>query len=399
MTEPSSNIQRDIDLISKIEVIPNILEVVRKTTGMGFATIARVTDEKWVACAVSDDINFGLLPGDELVLESTFCNEVKQSRKLVVIDHVAEDETYSCHHTPLQYGFQSYISVPIILKDGQFFGTLCAIDTQPAALNNSHTIGMFNLFADLISFHIDAISRINFTEVRLAEELRTAELRDQFIAILGHDLRNPLGAILNASQLLLRIPENERVNRLAHIVEDASFRIKQLIENILDFAKGEMGGGIDLHIDSNVDLETSLNQVISELQLVNPSCVIERDFQFSGSFACDASRIAQLFSNLLANSIIHGDTRRKIVVRARAEEDQFTLSVANSGKKIAKEKLEMLFKPFSRGENKSSKNGLGLGLYIAQEIARAHGGSLKASSSDIETRFTLTLTSAAMQAK
>lgn len=378
-------------MISQIDVIPNILEVIRKATNMGFAAIARVTEEKWVACAVSDDIKFGLLPGDELVLESTICNEIRQSNRLVVIDHVSTDKTYCSHHTPLQYGFESYISVPIILKDGRFFGTLCAIDPKPAQLNNTHIIGMFKLFADLISFHIDAVNRHKLIEHSLMEERQTAELRDQFIAILGHDLRNPVGAILNASQLLLRIPDNERVNRLAHIVQDASFRIKQLIDNILDFARGQMGGGIDLHYDADNSLEAALDQVITELKMVNPGSVIVKDFQFNGSFPWDTSRIAQLFSNLLANSISHGDTSKEITVKAVAEDDYLTLSVANSGEKISEEKLHGLFKPFFRGDSSSSKNGLGLGLYIAQEIAKAHGGSLKASSSDEETCFTLSL--------
>jgi signal transduction histidine kinase len=391
LVQENSTFQEDIELISQIDVISNILEVICETTGMGFAAIARVTDESWVACAVLDRINFGLRPGGELDLESTLCHEVKQQKGPVVIDHVAEDQTYCKHHTPLRYGFQSYISLPILLKDGRFFGTLCAIDPKPAKVNNDYTIGLFRLFADLISFHINAIEHLKASQASLLEERKTAELRDQFIAILGHDLRNPVGAILNASQLLLRITDNERVNKLAHLVQGSTYRIKQLIENILDFAKGEMGGGIDLNIVSGNSLEAALDQVISEILVVNPGRVIERELKFKEDFPCDASRIAQLLSNLLANAISHGDTSTAIRVNALAEGGQFTLSVINSGNKIPEEKLQGLFKPFFRGDNKGSKQGLGLGLYIAQEIARAHGGTLVASSTDVETCFTLSL--------
>src|ERR1700712_4973415 len=113
-------IAQDIEAIGKIPVVSSILEVVCRTTGMGFAAIARVTDTKWVACAVKDDINFGLKPGGELVLETTICHEIRKNNKAVIIDHVAQDAHFINHHTPLQYGFQSYISIPIKRKNGEF---------------------------------------------------------------------------------------------------------------------------------------------------------------------------------------------------------------------------------------------------------------------------------------
>jgi signal transduction histidine kinase len=392
LAENNTNIQNDIDLIANIEAVSTILQVICQSTGMGFAAVARVTDQQWVACAVVDNINFGLLPGGELELETTLCHEIRTSREPVVIDHATEDPIYRSHHTPKKYGIESYISMPIVLRDGQFFGTLCAIDPRPAKVNNEKIIGMFRMFADLISFHINALQQLSLSENRLLEERQAAELRDQFIAILGHDLRNPVGAITNAAQLLMRIPDQDRVKRLAHIIQDSSYRIRNLIENILDFAKGQMGGGIDLNVGTGDDLESKLDQVVSELMLINPTIVINKDFYSCGCFACDSSRIAQLLSNLLSNAITHGDSGSPVWVIAKSEGGTLILSVANSGSKIPAEKLATLFKPFFRGENNSSKQGLGLGLYIAQTIAQAHGGILEASSTDEETVFTLTLT-------
>lgn len=148
---------KDVDVVNLIPIVPKLLETICRTTGMGFAAIARVTESKWIACSVRDEISFGLEPGGELTLETTICDEIRQSGQLVVIDHVDEDSVYCHHHTPAQYGFQSYISVPIICRDGSFFGTLCAIDPRPARLNNLETIGMFKLFAELISFHLDSV--------------------------------------------------------------------------------------------------------------------------------------------------------------------------------------------------------------------------------------------------
>ncbi len=165
----------DIVDIASIQAIPTILDVVCRTTGMGFAAVARVTEDRWVTCAVRDDIAFGLRPGGELQVATTICHEIRQSRSAVVIDHVAEDQSYCGHPTPALYGFQSYISMPILMPDGAFFGTLCAIDPRPAQLKRPEVIGMFKLFADLIAFHLDAHRRVANTTVQRDRAWRNSQ--------------------------------------------------------------------------------------------------------------------------------------------------------------------------------------------------------------------------------
>src|ERR1700712_1856309 len=106
----TTDLSADIAAVQGIAAVPRILEVVCRTTGMGFAAVARVTEQRWVCCAVRDEIAFGLTPGGELKVETTICHEIRQRHQAVVIDHVAEDEVYRNHHTPAMYGFQSYIS-------------------------------------------------------------------------------------------------------------------------------------------------------------------------------------------------------------------------------------------------------------------------------------------------
>ena len=120
----ATDLSADIAAVQGIAAVPRILEVVCRSTGMGFAAVARVTEQRWICCAVRDEIAFGLTPGGELQVETTICHEIRQSGEAVVIDSVADDLAYCGHHTPAQYGFQSYISMPIILADGSFFGTL-----------------------------------------------------------------------------------------------------------------------------------------------------------------------------------------------------------------------------------------------------------------------------------
>src|ERR1700733_14971269 len=105
--------QADVESVSRIEAVPTILDVVCRTTGMGFAAVARVTEDRWIVCSVKDEIAFGLQPGGELKVETTICHEVRERRDPIIINHAAEDEIYSFHPTPIMYGFQSYISVPI----------------------------------------------------------------------------------------------------------------------------------------------------------------------------------------------------------------------------------------------------------------------------------------------
>ncbi|MGA7803955.1 GAF domain-containing sensor histidine kinase [Bradyrhizobium sp.] len=381
--------QTDIDAVQRIDAVPKILDVICRTTGMRFAAVARVTQERWICCAALDQIDFGLAPGGELKVETTICAEIRQSHEAVVIDHVAQDQAYCGHHTPAMYGFQSYISVPIVLSDGSFFGTLCAIDPRPARLNNPETIATFKLFAELIGGHLNALERLDRSEATLLTERQTSELREQFIAVLGHDLRNPLASIAAGVRMLPKTESKEAMSEIAGLMQTSVNRMSRLIDNVLDFARGRLGGGLVLERSAKEPLEPMLKQVIAELQSSHPTTMIDAKFDIRQPVTCDPQRIGQLFSNLLGNAITHGTSERPIEVRAAAHGGLFELSVVNSGDPIPPEAMAQLFQPFYRGGVRGSPQGLGLGLFIASEIAKAHGGTLTVDSSDQETRFVL----------
>src|SRR4051794_38236207 len=297
--------QVDVAAISRIEAVPRILEVVCRTTGMGFAAVARVTEDRWIACSVRDEIAFGLRPGGELKVETTICDEIRQSREGVIINHVAEDEVYCRHPTPAMYGFQSYISMPIFLKDGSFFGTLCAIDPKPAKLKNPDVIGMFKLFAEMIAYHLDAGQRLASAEASLLDARAASELREQFIAVLGHDLRNPLASIAAGTRLIKKTPLDEKATTILDMMHKSVERMSALIDNVLDFARGRLGGGLTLSRTRD-PLEPALKHVIDELQSTHPDRIIEAAFEFTQPVHGDRVRIAQLFSNLLGNALMYG---------------------------------------------------------------------------------------------
>lgn len=382
-----SAIQADIDAIQRIEAVPKILEVICRSTGMGFAAVARVTEDRWVCCAVLDEIAFGLEPGAELQVETTICHEIRQNGQAVIIDHVAEDTAFCGHHTPAQYGFQSYISIPIMRADGSMFGTLCAIDPKPHRLNTPQTVGMFTLFAELIAIHLDTMDRIESTEARLLDAQQTSELREQFIAVLGHDLRNPVASISAGTRMLANTPLNDKAAQIVALMQGSVTRMAGLIDNVLDFARGRLGGGLTIN-RSAVALKPVLAQVTDELRQSWPERAITADFAFADPVDCDQSKLSQLYSNLLGNALTHGNAYRPIHVRAVSDAAAFELSVSNAGEQIPAAAMARLFTPFSRGAVRPSQQGLGLGLYIASEIARAHGGTLTVSSTPQDTCFT-----------
>lgn len=384
----NESLAADVSAVQAIPAVPTILEVVCRTTGMGFAAVARVTEDRWVACAVNDQIDFGLGPGGELQVATTICNEIRDHQTPVVIDHVARDEAFCGHPTPALYGFQSYASFPILLPDGRFFGTLCAIDPKPARLDTPETRGMFTLFAELIAFHLDADERLASSAAALSDEKHTAELREQFIAVLGHDLRNPLASI-DAGVTLLRRRQSldDKGNAVVAMMQASVGRMAGLIDNVLDFARGRLGGGVAL-MRAACPLEPALQQVVAELRAAHPDRAIQADIVLGRDIDCDAGRLSQLLSNLLGNALVHGAADRPVTVRAAVEKDALVISVENGGDPIPPYALSKLFQPFERGSLSPSLQGLGLGLYISSEIARAHGGFLTAASGPEKTVFT-----------
>ena len=161
-----------------------------------------------------------------------------------------------------------------------------------------------------------------------------------------------------------------------------------LIDNVLDFARGRLGGGFTLSRQAGADLEPVLQQVVSELRIGAQGRTIETDFALRDPVNCDPSRFAQMVSNLLANGLTHGAPQEPVQIHAATDGAELKLWIANKGKPIPPGAMERLFQPFFRGEAQPSQNGLGLGLHIASEIAKAHGGALEVASTLQETRFT-----------
>jgi len=377
----------DVEAVQAISAVPTMLRVVSETTGLRFVCVARVTQDSWTTCAVHDSIGFGLRPGDPLDIATTLCDEVRSENTLIVIDKASEDAVYCMHPTPKLYGFESYISVPVYRGNGEFFGTLCALDPLPAKLSERKVVDTLCLFAKLLSYQLESERRLTESESALCNERATSELREQFIGVLGHDVRTPLSSILTGTELLRRMELSAPALAVVERIQRSGKRIASLVDDVVDFTRGRMGGGIPLMVAETADLAQHLRHVVAELKDVHADRAIVSEFAFEGGVLCDPKRIAQLLSNLLVNALIYGAPDEPVHVAGRSADGGVVLSVANRGVRITPEKMAQLFQPFWRGDHPCKSHGLGLGLYIASEIAHAHGGVLRVSSSDELTVF------------
>jgi len=392
VSDSAEEIARDVAALNRLQAVPTLLEVLCESTGMRFAAVARVTENTWTACVVKDEISFGVTAGGQLDLESTLCIESKRSNAPIVIEQASTDPRYCDHPTPKLYKIESYVSVPIVLPNGRYFGNLCAIDPAPAKVADPKILKMFTRFAALIGMLLDS------EMARLADQsaLRGAhadnEVREQFIAILGHDLRNPLQAIYSAGVLLEKKISDPALQGVASRIRVSVKRMSCLINDLLDFARARLGEGMGVRVEEVEDIDAGLNAVVREFQDGQPERQILANISVTRKVRCDLGRVQQVASNLIGNALKHGAAEGTVKVSAQAEESDLVLNVWNAGEPISPENLDKICEPFWRHSSTGNREGLGLGLYICSEIVRAHGGTLSVTSSqESGTSFTARL--------
>jgi signal transduction histidine kinase len=187
-----------------------------------------------------------------------------------------------------------------------------------------------------------------------------------------------------------RTPLEEKAISILDLMQSSVQRMSVLIDDVLDFARGRLGSGLAIEKAGQVELRPMLEQVVAEIRSAHPDRKIESDLA-DVTIHCDPGRVGQLLSNLLVNAVTHGTPDGAIRVQSVMSGNVYELSVSNQGTSIPEDIRGNLFKPFFRASAQQSRQGLGLGLYIASEIARAHGGSLSLTSSAEETRFVFRL--------
>jgi PAS domain S-box-containing protein len=234
----------------------------------------------------------------------------------------------------------------------------------------------------------------DITEQKRAQEqlAQAVVFRERMMGILGHDLRNPLGAVRALATLLLRrhdLPEDAR--EVVREIGSAGQRMLEMIETLLDFTKGRFNGGLPI-AKVPADLHEVCRGVVDELLAAEPFRRIELRAEGDGSGVWDPSRLAQLVSNLVTNALEHGARNAPVRVSVGGDEDEALLVVENEGPPIPPELLDVIFDPFCRGAARRDGGGLGLGLYIVRQVVMAHGGTVSVDSgAERGTTFTVRL--------
>ncbi|HKO90819.1 MAG TPA: response regulator [Polyangiaceae bacterium] len=223
----------------------------------------------------------------------------------------------------------------------------------------------------------------------LANVLR---LNEMFVGILGHDLRNPLGAIILGAQLLERQIEDDKHQATLRRITKAGQRMTDMIEQLLDLTRVRLAGGLGfVRALKPIDVGVLVQRTVDELRGAHPDREIKVDTTGDGNTRGDADRLLQLFSNMIANALHHGTPGTAVSVHVQGGEDAISVCVHNQGV-IPQGIVPTIFDPF-RGRQPSSKSrGLGLGLFISQQIAAAHGGGIAVTSTEEHgTSFTVRL--------
>ncbi|WNG29970.1 PAS domain-containing protein [Cystobacter fuscus] len=225
----------------------------------------------------------------------------------------------------------------------------------------------------------------------VTERKHAEQFRERLMGIVSHDLRSPLHAITLAAQTLLR-RENLSESVLARVrrIVQSGERMSRMITDLLDFTRARMGGGIPLQRRPG-ELVEWVRTTLEEFDVTHPGRIVFSHGQGPYTGEWDLDRLAQVLSNLVGNALKHGAENTPVAVDLREEEQEIVLVVANQGTPIPESLLPHVFDPFRRAAD-SSRQGLGLGLYIAQQLVLAHGGSITASSSPIAgTTFSVRL--------
>lgn len=420
----NDSISADIAAINANNAVPTILRAVFEATGMRFVCVARVTETSWTACAVLDQLNFGLTTGDQLELATTFCKIVRATRQPLVIDHVSASATLAEREMAKLYGFESFIAVPLYRRDGAYFGSLCALDPLPALLSDAKTMNLMARFVEIIGQDLDSERPPGAGRAPTVAAQQGAELRQQ-LAVLGLDLLAPLTAILSDAAALQQRALEAPVAAAVDSILDSGQRMAAKLSDALDFAHTRLGAELALRLAPVDDLERDLRQVIANLQGAYPRRRIEFELVLEQTVYCDRRRVAQLFDKLLRKALQSGAPDGPVLASAASCASCLVIKVgaaapAGGGLALAEAGAahgpaadaapgaapDAIAAPATQGEGAAAdaagaaaavvvqgepELGLDLGWYIAAEIARAHGGKLEIETGVAATTYIFTM--------
>ena len=317
----------------------------------------------------------GLSDGYRRAVEghSPWTRDTRSPQPVAVADALGDASLAQYHALFRQEGIGALGFFPLVAA-GRVIGKFMVYYEQPRAFA-PHELELATAIANHVAAAIDRFAV-------MAELQRTVHFNEMFTGMLGHDLRNPLGAIMTAAQLALTRGGDERLLKPLSRIVTSGTRMARMIDQLLDFTRVRVGAGIPIE-RKRVALEPLLGQVLDELEDALPSSRLQLECRGDLTGTWDGDRLLQVFSNLLANAAQHGIALAGVRVDVDGrDEAQVQIDVHNMGA-IPAQLLPRLFEPMTGGEGRRDRaQGLGLGLFISREIVKAHGGSIEVSSSE-----------------
>lgn len=288
---------------------------------------------------------------------------------------------------------QRSLTLPVIGLD-EIFGLVRVEPADDFAYEARH-VRLLSVVAAQLGAYLTMI-RLRAQEARRLQELAAAhDFQQLLVGVVSHDLRNPLGVIIAVAQSLLRTTKDERQIKSLERALNSARRASRIINDLLDVTHVRVSGGMRIN-RQQVDLRTVLSEAVDDLRIAHPGR--ELRLETMGEAAApgewDPDRVTQAATNLINNALQHGEPASPVVIRLEPRTDDVVIEVHNRGPAIARDALSLLFDPFKRGSQAKRRvgGGLGLGLYIVDQIVRSHGGTLEVNSTDAEgTTFRLLL--------
>jgi len=385
-SQPSSTVE-SIELLTSLDSVAALLRVVCDISGLGVATVAEVTEQRWIACAVEDRIAFGLQPGAELDLESTLCNHVRSSHDAVIISDVTQNPTYCDHPAPGLYGWKSYLSVPVFRPNGTFFGTLCAFDPQPAPrLEQRPVIDTLDGFARLLGELLAREEQRREASPGARGDRDLTPLREQLLVLLEEDLQRPLQAL--AKEASADAAQAQRWQAEAQ-------RLAERSAATADFVRVRLGHGLPLKLTLVEGVNERLTNLLATLQARFPDQTLGSELpELPAAVRLDLPRLLQAMGALLEWVASRNPAGGTLLLRGELDERCYRLAVESRTAVVDPGSLSQVFQTALTEATPEQPARLELSLYLAQEVARGHGGSLVARQENGRLRFILTLPTA-----
>lgn len=356
---------------SDFNTCQRILEELCSQTKMRYGLIRKKDGLKWGNWCVYDYQSQQIVDKNSDTYVKIY-QEIRTGFSPIYIDDSAQCTVDQWAHVLQEFGLKSYISYPIINKNDAIVGHMSFMHAEPVHLDRNKLETLLPICSDLIALDFNTIFGLNNARSALKQELSYTKNRELILTALAHDLNNPVSIVKVISQYLVGSVKDDNQKRLLKKIEEASFRMKGMIDDILDFSSIRLENKPSI-INECFRIDTVIRQILSEYEFLHHQKLIA-NIDLPTEVRCDQHKMGRAFANLVGNAIKHGDPDKNIEINAFIDEGQFIFSVTNDlifPQHVSD--LSNLFEPFTRGAN---SKGLGLGLFIAREIAKLHKGTI-----------------------